>query len=196
MNNRNLTAFVVVVVSLCSPQIAHAHSSGVMGGGFLHGFAHPFGGLDHLLAMIAVGLWAAQMRGRALWLVPLAFIAMMTAGGVLAMTTAIVPEVELGVAGSALVLGVLVAAAWRVPLIAAVGLVGAFALCHGLAHGAEMPQAAAPGLYSLGFILATVLLHASGMMTAWFVNNEVGLRLVRVAGCAIVIVTAVMLVGV
>lgn len=146
---------------------ASAHTGHGETAGFLHGFAHPIGGWDHVLAMIAVGLWAAQLSNagnkRALWAVPLAFVTMMVAGGALGMAGIAIPGVETGITASVLILGVLVAAAVRLPLSASVAIVGAFALFHGHAHGAEMPTAASGLVYCAGFVLATILLHASGI---------------------------------
>lgn len=122
---------------------AQAHTFGASGGGLVEGFVHPFGGPDHLLAMLAVGLWAAQLGGRARRAVPAAFVAMMAAGGVLALGGVALPGVEQGVAVSVLVLGLLIAAATRVPVPFGMLLVGVFALFHGHAHGGEMPGQAA-----------------------------------------------------
>lgn len=133
--------------------------------GFGYGFSHPFGGLDHLLAMVAVGLVAARLGGRALWLVPGSFAAMMAVGGMLGIAGFDLPLVELGIALSVIVLGLLVALQSPLPIALAMGLAGFFALFHGHAHGAEMP-ADAPGLgYALGFMLATAILHAIGIAT-------------------------------
>jgi urease accessory protein len=132
------------------------------GAGLAAGFAHPLGGLDHVLAMVAVGLWAAQLGGRALWLVPSAFVAMMLAGGALGAAGVGVPAVEIGVAGSVLLLGLLIAFGVRAPLGVSMALVGGFAILHGHAHGSAMP-AGAGALYVLGFTAATVILHAVGV---------------------------------
>ncbi len=132
-----------------------AHPSGVAG------FVHPFMGLDHLLAMLAVGLWAAQLGGRWAWAVPLAFVSAMAGGGALGIAGMSLPLVEPAIAVSVLVLGLLIAA--RVRLRASgLALVGVFALFHGAAHGIEMPPQASRLVYSGGFILATALLHAAG----------------------------------
>jgi len=130
---------------------------------FSGGFAHPLSGWDHLLAMIAVGLWAAQLGGRARWLVPLAFVGMMALGAALGQAGLMFPGIEQGIAASVFVLGLLIAAAVRLPVSAGMALVGAFAIFHGLAHGAEMPASAGGLSYGAGFIAATVLLHAAGV---------------------------------
>ncbi|HJN22719.1 MAG TPA: HupE/UreJ family protein [Rhodospirillales bacterium] len=195
MNPGYITTIPVAALTILSPELAHAHVYGAMGAGFSHGFAHPFGGLDHLLAMLAVGFWAARMGGKTLSLVPASFVAMMAMGGVIGMSGVALLEVELGIAGSLLVLGALAATAWRLPLFPAMGLVGLFALFHGLAHGAEMPQTSEPALYGMGFVLATMVLHGLGMTTALFATNAMGLRLARASGCAIVITGLAVTVG-
>lgn len=159
---------------------ASAHTGDHAAAGFASGLAHPFFGLDHLFAMFAVGLWAAQQGGRARWTIPLAFVAAMGLGGGLAWAGGALPGVEATIAASVLVLGLLVATrrAWALP--AGVALVGAFALFHGFAHGTEMPQAASPLGYTLGFVLGTVVLHGAGMAASLF-----GRQAVRLAGAAI-----------
>jgi urease accessory protein len=122
------------------PALAQAHPQIGNSAGFARGLAHPMSGSDHICAMIAVGLWAAQRGDRALWLVPLVFVLAMTIGGILGMAAISLPFVEPGIAASVLVLGILIAAAVRLPLIASVLLVGLFALFHGHAHGSEMPS--------------------------------------------------------
>jgi urease accessory protein len=158
---------------------ASAHTGDHAVAGFASGFAHPFAGLDHLLAMLAIGLWAAQQGGRAVWAVPSAFIAAMTLGGVLVWTGGALPQVETGIAVSVLALGLLIATRrqWTVPV--ALSIAAGFALFHGYAQAQEMPQAASPALYALGFALATAALHALGI-----VGGRVGHRTVQWAGAA------------
>ncbi len=126
------------------------------------GFVHPFTGLDHLLAMLAVGLWAAQLGGRWTWAVPLAFVASMALGGALGFAGVNLPFVEPMIAASVLVLGLLVALQVRLRYSGLV-LVGAFAIFHGIAHAAEMPAETPRLVYAAGFVLATALLHAAGV---------------------------------
>ena len=128
-----------------------------------HGFLHPLTGLDHVTAMVAAGVIAAGIGGRALWLVPASFLAMMALGGAIGMTTAGVPFAETGIAVSVIVLGA--AAVLRLPMTtgAAVALAGVFAVFHGLVHGAELPAGALPATYAGGFLLATALLHLAGL---------------------------------
>ncbi|HYD32646.1 MAG TPA: HupE/UreJ family protein [Azospirillaceae bacterium] len=169
------------------PQAAFAHTFGAEGYGFAHGFAHPVGGWDHLLAMIAVGLWAAQRGGQAFWTLPLAFVTSMILGGALGMSGVELPQVELGIAGSVVALGALITVQARFPLALCLSIVGGFGLFHGGAHGAEMPTAAAPVLYALGFALSTALLHATGVaavVVARFAREGVAQWVVRGAGFA------------
>ncbi len=146
------------------PSLAQAHP-GIPGHthGFDNGLFHPLTGLDHICAMIAVGLWAAQRGGRALWLVPLTFVSVMAFGGALGMSGIALPFVETGIVASVLILGVLIAAAVRLPLMASAAMVGLFALFHGFAHGAEMPDTASGLVYGIGFIAATAILHLCGI---------------------------------
>lgn len=161
--NRLLSAGLAgaFVATLALPATAHTgHAGDAM---FLQGLLHPLTGIDHLLTMVAVGVWASQNGGRALWLLPASFIAMLCGGAVLGMAGIELPAVEAGIAASVAVLGLLVLLNTRVPAVAAAILVGVFAVLHGHAHGTEMPQAADPLLYSLGFILSTAMLHAAGI---------------------------------
>ncbi len=135
--------------------------------------------------MVAVGLWAAQRGGAALWALPAAFVTAMIGGGLLGMNGVDLPAVELGIAGSVIALGALIALQSRLPLAASVAAVALFALFHGHAHGAEMPEAAQPLLYGLGFALATALLHGTGVAAALAVRGRTGALLVRAAGALI-----------
>jgi len=157
---------------LAAAPLAHAHTFGAHGAGFGAGFAHPFMGLDHLAAMFAAGLWAAQLGGSAVWRVPAAFIATMCLGAVLACTGMALPGVEAGIGASVLVLGLLVAFAARLPTHAGMALAGVFALFHGYAHGCELPLSAAPLWYALGFIIATVSVHAAGLAAGVPLRNR------------------------
>ncbi len=140
--------------------VAEAHTGVGSTIGFTHGFMHPLSGIDHMLAMVAVGLFAARLGGSALWLVPSAFVAMMAVGGFLGISGVELPFVEIGIAASVIVLGAAVALDFNLPTAAAMALVGFFALFHGHAHGAEMPETANGLTYGIGFMLATALLHA------------------------------------
>lgn len=158
---------------------AAAHTGGGAAGGFSEGFLHPFWGLDHLIAMIAVGLWAAQQGGRALWSVPAAFAGATLIGGMLALQGGGLPYVETGIALSVLVLGLLIAAQYRRPAVAA-AIAAIFALFHGYAHGLEMPPDLSSMRYVLGVGLATVCLLGVGVL-----GGSIGRPATRVAGFGI-----------
>ncbi|MDR3458874.1 MAG: HupE/UreJ family protein [Verrucomicrobiae bacterium] len=176
--------FLLAIVLLPSLAQAHpGHTSSASGAAA--GLLHPFSGLDHLCAMIAVGLWAAQRGGRALWLVPLTFVSVMALGGILGMNGIQVPLAEQGVAASVLILGLLLAAAARLPLAASVVTVGIFAIFHGYAHGAEMPATAAGLSYGLGFLAATAALHLVGIGLGLLAQQLGSTRLIRCAGVLI-----------
>jgi urease accessory protein len=164
---------------------AEAHTLGAHGAGFASGLAHPFLGLDHVLAMVAVGLWAAQLGGRAVWAVPAVFVAVMLAGGALGMTGVALGPVELGIAASVVVLGALVTFGVRLPLAAAMALAGAFALFHGHAHGTELPEAASALGYACGFVIATALLHAAGIAAGLTLGRGGARPYLRLSGAAI-----------
>ncbi len=142
---------------------AEAHTGVGQTAGFYYGFVHPVGGFDHVLAMVAVGLFAAALGGRALWFVPASFVTMMAVGGAVGFSGAELPFVETGIALSLVVLGLAVALRRNVPVLAASALVGFFAVFHGFAHGDEMPVETSAATYALGFMLATALLHGVGI---------------------------------
>jgi urease accessory protein len=166
---------------------AEAHTGHEHAFSFVAGLAHPWSGLDHMLAMVAVGLWAGLNGGRALWAWPAAFVGMMTVGGVLGIAGVPMPMVESGILASVIVLGLLVLAAARLPLAIGAALVAAFALLHGHAHGAELPTEAAAVSYAAGFALATALLHGAGLGVAYLAGGERGALLVRGAGALVAV---------
>jgi len=170
---------------LALPAVAQAHPGHGLAQGFTPGFAHPLLGLDHELAMIAIGLWAAQAGGRALWAVPATFVGVMALGGALGMAHVPVPFIEPGIAASVLILGLLIAFAVRLPLAAAVPLVALFAIFHGHAHGAEMPETASSASYGIGFLLATAALHGAGIGMGILVQRFTVAPVIRFAGAAI-----------
>ena len=131
--------------------------------GALAGLLHPLTGIDHVLAMLAVGLWGAQLGGRAQWLLPVGFVACLAVGGMLGMAGLALPMVEAGILASVLLLGALIGFAVRLPLLPSLGIVGVFALFHGFAHGTEMPAATSGALYALGFVAASAALHGVGL---------------------------------
>jgi urease accessory protein len=181
------------------PTAVLAHTGVGETSGFAHGFMHPIGGLDHVLAMVAVGLFAAHLGGRALWLVPLAFVGMMAIGGALGMAGIDVPFVEFGISLSIVALGGIVALKLDIPTIAAMAVVGFFAIFHGHAHGAEMPETSSGLAYGLGFILATALLHGVGVGLGLLIctaGQRQGHRIAQVVGSAMAITGVAILGGV
>jgi urease accessory protein len=184
---------IPVLFILGSPALAYAHPAAGSVNGLIDGMAHPLGGLDHLCAMIGVGLWAAQRGGRAIWLAPLAFIVVMAVGGSLGMLAISVPFVERGTVASVLILGILIAASIRLPLLLSVFIVGTFALFHGHAHGAEMPHTASGLMYGVGFIAATALLHLIGVGMGLLARQTGAIWFMRCAGAALVLCGIILL---
>lgn len=177
---------VVFVVTLGDAALAHEEAS--VAGGFPAGFAHPFFGGDHLLAMVAVGIWGGILGRPLLIVLPTVFPIVMALGGLYAMTGGTLPLVEMGIALSVLVLGGLIFGQKPLPIPIAVAIVVSFAIFHGYAHGRELPLAAAPVAYSAGFVLATGLLHLSGVGISWLIEMARPRRLLyRVVGGGIAI---------
>ena len=171
--------------------VAEAHTFGSQGAGLMAGLTHPFVGLDHLLAMIAVGIWAGQLGGRAVWLIPLTFVSVMAAAATLASFGLLLPLMEPAIACSVLVLGLLIAGSVRLPTSVSALLVSLFAVFHGYAHGLELPQAASPILYGAGFVLATALLHGLGIGFAS--NSRQHKMLQRIAGYSLIAASGLLL---
>lgn len=185
---------LAAAVLAVSAGVAQAHTGVSSVAGFTAGVAHPLGGLDHLLAMVAVGLWAAQLGGRALWAVPVSFVAMMTAGFLLGFGGIAVPAVEPAIAVSLLALGLVVATALRVPAAAGALLVGFFAIFHGHAHGSELPAAASAVAYAAGFLGATAALHGVGIAIGLALQGRLA-WLERLGGVGIAAAGLVLLIG-
>jgi len=175
-----MRALLVFIFAVLTPGVALAHTGHGDTSGLIHGFLHPLGGLDHILAMLAVGVLAGVLGGRALWLVPLSFVAMMVSGFALGIAGVSLPFVEMGIAVSSIVIGA--AAAWGrpLPVAGAMALVGIFAIFHGHAHGAEMPATADGLAYAGGFVAASLLLHLAGIAGTVAVSTLLG-RYGRVA---------------
>jgi urease accessory protein len=188
------TALAVTALILGSIGPAFAHVPGAAEAGLGAGFAHPLLGLDHLMAMVAVGLWTSQLGGRARWLLPASFVTVMAAGAALA-AAASLPAVELGIVGSLIVFGALVIFAARLPVAAGAAIVGLFALFHGHAHGVEMPQAGSAALFALGFLAATALLHGIGLVAGLYWRHAANGWLVRAGGAAVAAAGLVLLIG-
>jgi urease accessory protein len=175
---------ILLLVMFVTPAFAH---SGSVSGGLIGGLSHPLFGPDHVAAMVAVGLWGAFLGPAAMFILPVVFPLVMALGGVLAILGAPLPGVEAGIAMSAAILGMMVALAARPPLWIAALLVGAFAVFHGLAHGAELPPGADALAYSAGFVVATGLLHLAGIGFGLLARWPAGRVAVRAAGGAIAI---------
>ena len=177
----------VLSLLLLLPATLHAHSETGTIGGFESGFLHPLTGLDHIAAMVAVGLWGAYLGAPAMWLLPVIFPVVMAFGGALGVLGVPLPRVEMCIALSAVALGFMVAFAAKPPLWIAAVLVGFFAIFHGHAHGTELPQSANAMTYAVGFVIATGLLHLSGISLGLLVKWPWGRILVRATGGAIAV---------
>lgn len=167
---------------LLAPVAAFGHEEAGQAAGFLAGLAHPVSGLDHVVAMVAVGLWGAVLGAPAIWVLPVAFPLVMAAGGLLGLLGIPLPGVEVGIAISALILGALVLTEARPPPAVAAVVVAFFAIFHGHAHGSELPPGTSALLYSLGFVVATGLLHAAGIAFGALHRWRSGAVAVRLAG--------------
>jgi urease accessory protein len=184
-------AVALVLVGLQSAALAHV---GFHPAGLGDGFAHPFSGLDHVLAMMAVGLWASQLGRPAWWLLSLTFSIVMAGGAALGFAGVALPWSEIGIGVSVLVLGLVIACALRPSIVVSVVLIALFALVHGYAHGAELPVSASPLAYGIGFVAATLVLHAIGLGVGWLSNAAPGRLAMRGAGAAIAVAGIALLV--
>ena len=174
---------------------ATAHPNTGLGVGFVSGFTHPLTGIDHILAMVAVGIWGTQLRKPATWLLPVTFPLVMSLGGALGVRGVPLPGVEIGVAASAAVLGLMIVLAVRPPIAVAAAIVGAFAIFHGYAHGIELPKAAYPLAYGVGFVLSTGLLHITGIALGLIERWPVGVKALRAMGAGISLAGVYLLLG-
>ncbi|MBX5200648.1 HupE/UreJ family protein [Rhizobium sp. NZLR1] len=180
-----LKSGLLALAAAALPAVAYAHTAVGQTSGFIHGFSHPVSGLDHILAMVMVGVFAFQLGGRAIWLVPTTFVLVMAFGGALGVAGVNVPFVETGIALSVVVLGAIVALNVKAPTAVAMGVVGLFAIFHGHAHGAEMPENAAGAAYAAGFMMATALLHVGGLALGYVIGRageRQGVFVTRAAG--------------
>jgi urease accessory protein len=187
-----------LALTIAVPTIAFAHPGHDETAGLVHGFLHPLSGLDHILAMVAVGLFAARLGGRALWLVPGSFVVTMAVAGVVGVTGFALPYVEAGIALSILVLGAAIALEMTMPVAAAMGLVAFFAVFHGYAHGAEMPETMSGLAYGAGFVTATAALHALGIGLGLLIGRSgatASRRILQIGGSAAALAGAALLAG-
>ena len=193
--DRTPATFLLSLLLAAAATPALAHTGADLSGSFASGFIHPLFGLDHVVAMVAVGLWGAFLGAPAIWLLPVVFPLVMAAGGAAGVLGAPLPAVELGIAISALALGLAVAGAARPPLWLAAVVVGVFAVFHGHAHGTELPDAANPVSYAVGFVIATGLLHLAGIGLGLAARWPAGRVAIRTGGGVIALAGVWFLIG-
>jgi urease accessory protein len=193
MTHSKLVA-ALLLATLCAASPAFAHTGGVIGG-LQSGLLHPITGLDHVVAMVAVGLWGGILGGAAIWQLPVIFPIVMAFAGALGALGVPVPGIEVGIALSGVVLGLMVLFMVRPPIALAAGIVGLFAIFHGHAHGTELPEAANPLSYALGFVVATGALHLAGITFGQLMNWPSGKMAVRAAGAGIAVAGGAFLTG-
>jgi len=179
-------AALAVTILLCA-QVVEAHIQKGEAAGFWSGVRHPISGLDHVLAMIAVGLWGAQLGAPAIWLLPVAFPMVMALGGMMGLMGIPLPGTEIGIAASAILLGSAVMFESRPRLLIAASLVGFFAIFHGYAHGTELPPGQSGLLYGIGFVIATGCLHGVGIAIGLIHRWRWGQKVVRLAGAGVAV---------
>ncbi|WGR75106.1 MULTISPECIES: HupE/UreJ family protein [unclassified Bradyrhizobium] len=187
MSTRHTINALTAIAILALAQPAFAHEQAGVGGGLVQGLLHPLTGVDHLIAMVAVGIWGAQLGAPAIWVLPITFPLVMALGGVLGVLKVPLPVPEAVIAMSALVLGAAVALRLRLPFAVAAIIVAVFAIFHGHAHGAELPTSANPLAYGLGFVVATGLLHLCGILIGALTRWSAGERLIQGLGVVIAI---------
>jgi len=181
---------LLAILLLCWGPALQAHVQRGQGASFRTGFEHPLSGWDHVVAMVAVGLWGAQLGAPAVWLLPVAFPMVMAIGGMLGLIGVPLPGTEIGIAASAILLGSAVLSEVRPPLVIAAVVVTFFAIFHGYAHGAELPPGQSGLLYSMGFVMATGCLHAVGISIGVIHRWLWGQKLLRMAGGAVALAGA------
>jgi len=187
MTSHNAIVWIVLLAALAAPSRAWAHVQTGEVGGFVSGFHHPISGWDHVLAMVAVGLWGSQLGAPAMWLLPVTFPMVMALGGMMGLLGIPLPGVEFGIAFSAIVLGAMVLAEKRPSLWVAAVVVGIFAIFHGHAHGTELPAGQSGLLYSMGFVIATGCLHGVGIGIGLIHRWAAGRVILRVAGATVAV---------
>lgn len=194
VSQKTRVAILAVPLMLIAAQ-AGAHTGEGINTGFASGFWHPILGWDHVVAMVAVGLWGAFLGAPSIWILPVVFPLVMAVGGAMGVIGVPLPAVETGIALSGVVLGLLIAFAVRAPIWVAAVIVGVFAIFHGHAHGTELPQAFSPYGYAVGFVVGTGLLHMVGIAFGFLTKSEIGKTAVRGAGGVIALVGAAFLFG-
>jgi urease accessory protein len=187
MHSKSFRAVVMAAAVVLAVQVAQAHPGHGAGSGLSAGLAHPFSGIDHIMAMLAVGMLATQIGGRMLWGLPATFVTLMVGGGLMNVAGVPVPWVEQGIMASVLILGLMVAAAGRFPTSASLSLVGFFAIFHGFAHAAEMHKGTSALGYAFGFIVATATMHAIGIALGLAAGKLASKQLIRLGGAAVAV---------
>ena len=195
MNRDNLTRSLMTILLLVAMQPLAAHTTGGAIGGLGSGLGHPFIVVDHLLAMLAVGMWAYQLGGSSVWKIPLAFVVTLLAGAGIGLAGLSLPFIEPMIAASVMVFGLLIAMRYRVAPVLACLMVALFALFHGYAHGIEMPLATSPLTYVAGFSIATIGLHGLGVMLAYVIHRTTHTTLLRVGGMGLASTGLLLLLG-
>lgn len=196
--SRRMSVTAAALISLV-PHAALAHTGVGDMHGFMHGFMHPMDGIDHILAMVTAGMFAASLGGRALWLVPLTFVGMMGLAGAMGATGMALPFVETGIALSIITLGLIVSLNFKPPVVVAMALMAFFALFHGHAHGAELPEDVLGVLYGIGFMTATALLHTIGIVIGLGLGAAAKFgseRVLQLSGLAISLAGGALLIGI
>jgi urease accessory protein len=182
------TRNIVIGILFLIPFSAYAHQEMGVASGFASGFLHPLSGLDHLVAMVAVGLWGGILGRPAVWLLPVTFPIVMAFGGMLGVQAVPIPYIEAGIAISGIVLGIMILFYAKPPLWIAAIIVGFFAIFHGHAHGTELPDAANPLSYAAGFVISTGLLHVSGIIIGLLIHVSWGKKIVQALGGIIALI--------
>jgi urease accessory protein len=194
-STKPITRLVLLAAAILLASPVFAHTGHDHASGWTAGIVHPLAGVDHLLAMLAVGIWAAQHPQSVRWLLPVLFPAVMAAGALMGMRAIPLIGVEPGIAGSVAVLGLLIAFAVRMPLWGSAIVVSLFALLHGFAHGAELPVGAAPLWYGAGFVVSTLALHLVGLTIGATAARTAAGAALRMVGGAIAVIGAYLLAG-
>lgn len=190
-----VASLMATLILLAAVLPALAHSGEGITGGFVSGLLHPIFGWDHVVAMVAVGLWGGILGKPAIWILPIVFPLVMALGAALGVAGIPVPFIEAGIALSGVVLGLLIVFLVKLPLAAAAVIVGIFAIFHGHAHGTELPDAANPVAYAVGFVIATGFLHLIGIVFGMLMASDAGKMAVRAGGAVIALVGAAFLTG-
>jgi urease accessory protein len=196
INHTKFFTPLAAVLTIFFASVAQAHTGEGINTGFASGFWHPIYGWDHVVAMVAVGLWGAFLGAPSIWILPVVFPLVMAFGGSLGVLGVPVPMIETGIALSGVVLGLLIFFAVKAPIWVAAIVVGVFAIFHGHAHGTELPDAFSPYGYAVGFVIATGLLHAVGIIFGALTRSEIGRLAAQGAGGVIALVGAAFLFGV